>query len=415
LKLSGARSLFLPALVFALAALVRTTYVLNVEPTVSLENDAGYYDFFARSIARGAGYVTPDGHPTAFWPVGYPAFLGGLYWVFGESVGVARAANVVLDSLTAALIVVIGRRWWPDRLAGVAGGIYAFFPGAIGFTALTLSEPLFTFLLTAALAVLVHRGANDRWIASAVAFGVLTAAATYVRGLALLLPLLAGAWLFLAGGRSAHAVRFAATALAVVVLLSLPWAVRNTVRLGELTYLSTNFGQDLRTGHNPNATGGLDFHEQVAWAFQFTDRPPVEAELAKNRQGVREGIRYAVTHPLREIELSVRKVVRLYSDDADSLRWAEQYGASPLLGEAARSRLFLLFNAYYYFVGVVAVIGLASGLRARAPWALLGALVVIYWTVVHVAFFAEPRFHAPLLPLIALLAAGVRASGKKIR
>lgn len=399
----------MPAAVFGVAFVVRLVYVLNVEPGVSLENDAGYYDFFARSIAAGRGYVMPEGHPTAFWPVGYPAVLAGVYSVFGEGLRAAQLANVVLDSAAAAMLVIIARRWWADRYATAAGGVYAFFPGAVGFTALTLSEPLFTFLLVASLAVLVYKERLGGWLAVALAFGVLVAAATYVRGLALLLPVVAAGWLVFEGERAAKAARFAGVALAVVVLLSVPWAVRNTVRLGELTYLSTNLGQDLRTGHNPNATGGLDFQEQVAWAFQFADLPPVEAELAKNRQGLREGLRYALTNPLHEFELSARKIARLYVDDADSLRWAEQHGASPLFSDGARDQLFLLFNGYYYVVGAVAVVGLIVGLRRRSSWATLAALLIGYWTIVHIAFFAEPRFHAPLLPVLALLAVGVLA------
>jgi 4-amino-4-deoxy-L-arabinose transferase-like glycosyltransferase len=409
-----ARTLALFGLVFLLALAVRLVYVLNVPPEVLLANDAGYYDYFARSIASGNGYVMPEGHPTAFWPVGYPAFLAGVYLLFGESLKAAQLVNALLDAGTAVLVMAIARRWWSIELSALAGGIYALFPGAIGFTALTLSEPLFTFLLTASLALVVYSDRFQRgWLMPALAFGLLAALATYVRGLALLLPLLAAFWLLIHGYRTDAALRFGLTAMAVVVLLSLPWAVRNTVRLGELTYLSTNLGQDLRTGHNPNATGGLDFQEQIGWAIQFVDLPPLEAELAKNREGVREAVRYALNNPRHELELSVRKVARLYGDDADSLRWAEHFGVHPVFGDATRSWLFALFNGYYYLVAAASIVGLGLGLKKREPWATLGLALLAYWTLVHIAFFAEPRFHAPLLPVLALLAVGTLASGKE--
>jgi 4-amino-4-deoxy-L-arabinose transferase-like glycosyltransferase len=394
-----------PLAVFGLALAVRLAFIALVQPDVNLGNDAGQYDAFARAIASGRGYVTPDGEPTAFWPVGYPAFLAFLYLLFGQSVVVGQLANAFIDACTAVLVLLIGRQWLSYSGGLVAGSAYALFPGAIGFTALTLSETLFTALLAASILVLALNQSSERisrsWI---LAFAGLVTAATYVRGIGLLLPVIAAAWLAMAA-RWNVAARFGLAAVALVLLLSLPWAVRNSVRLGGVTYLSTNLGQDLRTGHNPNATGGLDFQEQLAWAFQFTDMPPVEAELAKNRQGLREGLRYALAHPLHEVELSARKVARLYRDDADSLRWVEHYGVHPVFGEKTRKGLYAVFNGYYYLVGAAAAIGLFLGLRERAPWALLALLLVAYWTVVHIVFFAEPRFHAPLLPVLSLLAA----------
>jgi hypothetical protein len=36
--------------------------------------------------------------------------------------------------------------------------------------------------------------------------------------------------------------------------------------------------------------------------------------------------------------------------------------------------------------------------------------LVAYWTLAHIAFFGDPRFHAPVVPMVAVLA-GVAVAG----
>ena len=52
--------------------------------------DGHYYEFGARRIAAGLGYSDdvmiaghPVWHPWCHYPVGYSAFLGAFYWLFG--------------------------------------------------------------------------------------------------------------------------------------------------------------------------------------------------------------------------------------------------------------------------------------------------------------------------------------------
>src|SRR5205807_616316 len=81
-----------------------------------------------------------------------------------------------------------------------------------------------------------------------------------------------------------------------------------------------------------------------------------------------------------------------------------------------RSRLHFLADGNFYLACVLAFAALSAGLVRRRPWAILIALVAAYWTAVHIVFFAEPRFHAPLQPVIALLAGGaVLDLGRAIR
>eukprot|EP01037_Dinobryon_pediforme_P038385 gene38385-46361_t len=65
---------------FALALLVRIALLVLVPQNAM--SDGEWYMVRAAEMARGMGYQEA-GHPTAFWPVGYPALLAGSMLLFG--------------------------------------------------------------------------------------------------------------------------------------------------------------------------------------------------------------------------------------------------------------------------------------------------------------------------------------------
>jgi 4-amino-4-deoxy-L-arabinose transferase-like glycosyltransferase len=400
------RSITLPAAIVLLAAGVRLAWVASVDPDVGLLDDAGYYNFFARALADGRGYIREDGVPTAFWPVGYPAALALMYEAFGPSLTAAKLFNVVLGAAATALVYALARSWFTRATAAVAALLYALWPGAIAYTSVTMSETLFTVTFLASLLLLAGApGRPEHAALGAIALGVVAASANYVRGQALLLPLLALPWLMHQSWRPAKAVAYAALAMATVLLLSLPWLVRNTDRFGGLTFLSTNTGINFWLGHRDGANGGPDYHAQLEFARRFDHLPRIEQEPAWSREGLSDGLDYAISHPLEEVRLSGLKIYQLYRSDADALLWNEQNGATPIFSDTMRYALRVVMDGYYYAVALLAIAGLYLGWRRREVWPVFFCLVFGYWTLVHIVFYGEPRLHVPLQPLLAVLAA----------
>ena len=79
--------------------------------------DGHYYDFGARRIAQGLGYsddLVVNGvtlwHPWCHYPVGYSAFLGFFYKVFGDGPGVAKRVNAVVGALLPVATWLLARR-----------------------------------------------------------------------------------------------------------------------------------------------------------------------------------------------------------------------------------------------------------------------------------------------------------------
>ena len=187
----------------------------------------------------------------------------------------------------------------------------------------------------------------------------------------------------------------------------MPWMIRNYAESSAFVPIASNSGVDFYIGHSEGADGrGRIVNELV---FRYPELPPAEAEAQVSRDGFREGLEFALKHPAREIELAARKVFFLYYSDHAALAWTDAHGERPFLAERTRDALAGISNVYYFSVMALAAAGITLWLlrrswRADAVGVLLVS-VVVYFTLVHVAFFADPRFHAPLMPIFCVWAA----------
>ena len=79
---------------------------------------------------------------------------------------------------------------------------------------------------------------------------------------------------------------------------------------------------------------------------------------------------------------------------------------APIFDRRRDRALALLADVPFYAVLVLALAGARRAFSRRRPAALILPMSAIYITLLHGALFAgDPRFHAPLLPVLAILAA----------
>jgi hypothetical protein len=196
--------------------------------------------------------------------------------------------------------------------------------------------------------------------------------------------------------------------VAAAALLVVPWVVRNSVALETGPVLATNTGYNLRIGHASYATGG--FATPVDLYRDQGDRSWQERELMYNDAGTSRALRYAVRHPVREVELSGRKVMWLWRSDTQALDWVAP-GAH--LGRARDPVRFIIDGSYF-----VLLVFAAIGLRFRPPRGVVDLVVLTVgsWTLFHIVFFGYPRFHVPvlvvLIPIAVYGAACIAASSE---
>jgi 4-amino-4-deoxy-L-arabinose transferase-like glycosyltransferase len=432
---------------FAVALAVRciVVTVFGVEPTW----DGAFYHRGAISIAEGNGYSGPaiiDGQPGrapwSHYPVGYSAFLGAVYALFGSGNSVAPLANAVVGALTASLAFLLASDLLGRQRAKIAGALVALHPGLVLYCVLLMTEPLagFLVLLTGYLA----RRLGQRRFAG-IASGVALALGAFVRPQSLLTgPLLL---LMFVGSWRRRVAQTALAALTTALLLA-PWALRNCAELDGCALISTNGGWNLAIGalsetgrfraltpedgcvgvdgpvaqdrcwrergwaaikrdpwawlgRIPDKLGHTYNHESFAVAYI------AEAESSEWDRDRTWRVMNIMTslHHLLMLAAALGMVARFSRQ-----RWREQWGPIALLAALA------LFVAYalslperpLFWVGVlIPVIGLLR-LPGAPPISdgfryLLGLLAVTSLT--HMLFFGDDRYHLAVSPVFCILAA----------
>jgi hypothetical protein len=371
-------------------------------------HDQGLYLLHASGIADGDGYGFPNGEPTAYYPVGYPGALAGVLWLarqlpFSDTpYVVATVFNIVLGTATVVLVFELARRLFDPVVGLVAAAVVAVWPNLVFHTATPLSETLFNALLVGAMVVLCRRPWPARgpepWRLAA--FGLLLAFSALVRPISLLvLPLLAGV-LWLAARRLATAaVGIGVVALVVVVVIA-PWTLRNRSVMGETVLISTNTGDNLCIGHHEGATGAFVLTEFCAGRFEGLRRP--EYELRRDEDGTSKARRFALDHPGEEVRLLFSKLHYLVQHDHDGLDAVESYREDPFIGKGFRRFLEVVADGFALVAALLGAAGLAALFSRRDPrrLALLAMLVAV--AVAPLAFFGDPRFHVPVVPLLSV-------------
>jgi 4-amino-4-deoxy-L-arabinose transferase-like glycosyltransferase len=395
-------------LVVAFAVRLAAILVIEVNPRAQWSFDMTWYDGMARRLLAGKGYTSFRGAPTAQWPPGYPLLLAGVYAVLGQHVLVAKLVNAGLATASVLVTYLIGRELGRPRVGLAAAALLAVFPGDVLFAPTVLTEPLFAALVATALWVFLRwtRGGEaglGRWAA----FGALLGLATLVRGTGLLLlPIFSLAWLAQGAGLGRTARWTAAAALGLVVVL-VPWTVRNQLRLGAFVVVATDGAASLWVGHSPVATGGHSFALRGAWRERFGHfhrLPPLQAEIEVARAETREALGWMLRRPDRVVALVPAKVYHMFKHDRGALGWMEPW-LQRRLHPTTRRGLEGLVDGYFFAVLALALVGARHFLRPDDRRAALVPIAVAWLVLAHaVLFFGSPRFHHPLLPLLSLLA-----------
>jgi Dolichyl-phosphate-mannose-protein mannosyltransferase len=392
--------------IVGVAFVVRFAWVLYAaRPTKGLQ-DPTLYLFFGGQISNGEGYVDLGGGPTAYYPVGYPATLGGLFWLLKHTPipddfeMAAGVLNLVLGTATVALLFDVGRRLFDNRVGLVSAAVLAVFPNLVFHTAVALTETLFNFLVMAALLVLVSaswRRHHLGWRRLAV-FGALLALSALVRPISLFfLPVLFVVWV-LAGWGWRPALRQVGVACIATAVVIAPWTIRNIFVMDAPVVISTNIGDNLCMSRTPDATGGFLLDAECFQGYENLERP--EYETRRNNEAIRKAAEFAVEHPLDELRLMFWRAYYTIQNDHDGLDAAESYHRNPFIPDRWRDVLATLADAYFFVTLVLAVLAIRA--FWRDPKRRFFLLAMASMAVQPLIFFGDVRFHVPVLPFLAL-------------
>jgi len=388
--------------VVALVALLPRLYVAiawSREPVW----DGHYYHLGAERLAEGFGYsedALVAGHvvwrPWIHYPVGYSFLLSLFYRVFGAGLLVAPVLNALLGGAVAAVVHRIGRHFTTPGRAMLAAALVALHPGLIAYSPLVMTEVLATtLLLSAGLLLLAWPGTWRAYLGAGAVLGV----ATLVRPDSLLaLPLVV-----LMGGRpfTKSLVR-ALAALAVALVVVLPWTYRNCQTLDGCALVSTNGGWNLAIGA---LTPTGRFHTLKA----SDGCAVVSGQVQQDDCWRKVGQARILANPGRWLGLIPKKLEQTYNHESYAVEYLHE--ADPGVWTEPRrvaGREFL--TLFHRLLLVAAALGAVSALHwvKPPPWddaVQIGLGVVIMMFATFAAAREEHAFYwlPSLLPLVALL------------
>lgn len=381
------------AAVLAVATLLRLACVLALPSP--LESDYLGYWVMANNLAEGRGLSLEDGRPTAWLSVGYPILLGSAFWLFGSSIALAKALNLLLGVASVLLLYLAARALFRSVAAAALGALLlAVCLDVVIYTAYIAKENLMTFLLLAQLALAAHANGSAAWRAwGVILFGVATGGLALTGNAALgLMPAFALLILFRTGSL-ARTIGYLAVAGLAAALVVAPVVWRNHAAFGTFG-VNNNSGFNLYIGNNPTAT---PYFEDIATTPLG---PRWQALIAEHGEGGASRIagnlarRHIADHPGDTLRLALRKAVAFWEPPTHS--GEHQEGGTERL-------VRMLWLVQYVLFCALALLSLVEVRRhGRAILVLL--LMAAAYTGVHMIFYVIYRYRVPIMPVVCILA-----------
>lgn len=390
------------------AALVRLVLLLAFHD-LELRMDEIQYQELAVNLAQGRGFVLGE-RPTSWRPPLYPAVLAGLYTLTGSTnPDVARALQAVLSLLTAVVAYGLGHRLFGGRAAVGAAAVVAFYPSFLFYNNHVLTEIVFTFLLTLAVwcfSEYLRRPGAVRAAVTGLAFALAVLARDIMWPMAIVVAAFA---LWFPAVRPALRVRHAAVLLLVFAVVLVPWVVRNTRLQGVFTLISTNGGVVFMEGNYEHTPLDRSWRAHTLEPELKVRRllPTDVSEGERQRLAFRYGLAYMLEHPGLTAKRALLKAANVWGLEREitGVLLAGGYGAVPRAGIVA---VTLAITGAYALTVLGAVVGLCVALSRPGrglPLHLFTLVLVVFVTAAHALVFGHPRYHLPLVPILALYAA----------
>lgn len=404
---------------------LRVLYVAAALPNPPIYGDGAQYMAYAWNLLHhgifscsipGSAEVVADGYRGPGYPLFLAVALGMARDNVGAALGYVHAGQVMLGSATVLLTIALARQWLGRGAAILAGILIACWPHLISFCGVVMSETLFGFLLVLGMWLLVlgvRRAAHWLFGFAGLALG----AAYLVNPVLLFFPIAAAVVVARRCGWRASAILVAAFALA-----PLAWNLRDAnlpLQYGASRRAMENFVQ----GSMPLYMRAFNSRWVDADARHIVDAATTETVVMFDDPvvGLVDVLERMRTRPLTYLSwYLLDKPWQLWA-------WPIIIGTGDIYYPPTRHSPFdqiillqCMKQAFEWMNPVIFVLAMftavwvfaRAGVHTELPFpAIVLALFVVYVTVIHMIFQAEPRYSIPYRPFEVLLAlAGAAAA-----
>jgi 4-amino-4-deoxy-L-arabinose transferase-like glycosyltransferase len=352
--------------------------------------DSVQYTALAKNLLAGNGYRGADhmlakkGELTAFYAPAYPIFIAGLYAVFGQSEKVVLIAHVLLGLLSIYLVYLLGARLYSETAGVIAALIFGLIPQIVHYEFLLISETLFIFLVLI-IAILMVDVLNDEnsSLRQYVLIGLLLGVAYLCRQTVLILPLVFSVAVWFK--RKDKGVAWVAKRLSIfavlVLLVIMPWAVRNYVVFGEFMFGTTTAPATLWWG-TYEETG----KELGPLIDDYKRKHPDKGEVEMSHMMSAEA----------KTRLSSMNLSQLSTMMLHRLRRMFGYPAKHVNIRGVQTRTGVFYTFLY-----LGILGFFASARRHPERAMFAWFIVLTFSL-HMATLAVFRYSMPMVPFLVI-------------
>jgi 4-amino-4-deoxy-L-arabinose transferase-like glycosyltransferase len=384
-------------LILVAAVLIRIPVALYMGDQVTVLpgiQDQVSYNALARSLLEGRGYsftkawypFTPANTPTAHWSFIYPLYLAGIYAVTGYHPLAARLLQAAVGgALICFLVYLIGRRV-ADEVIGLVGAalaaVYGYF---IYYSAALMTETFSIVLILVSLYLALEvkeKPTPLRWAMLGLSLGV---AALLRQTVLLFVPFLL-VWLLWELKQEGIRWWYVAVPVAAIILMIVPWTVRNYLVYHQFLLLNSNAGYAFYASNNPNME--TDWRNELVVV-------PVPKELAGKNEAqldralTQKGFESILEDPKRILLLDLNKTLEYF-------RFWPSSDSSPI----SNVNRVLSFGLYLPFM----LVGLAFSFSRWRNYIPLYLFMAIH-TAIHLFSWPSPRYRLPVDATLMIFAA----------
>jgi 4-amino-4-deoxy-L-arabinose transferase-like glycosyltransferase len=408
------------ALILVVGFVLRLALLIGVGHSPQLHGDEPDYNQLAVNLVEHGEYAFRSGDPnsgplvlTSLRPPLYPAFVAGIYQLFGlENWLVVGAIQTLLSLGTVWIVYRLGMKIYSAQVGVCAAALVCFYPSLLGYNNFILAEGLFTFLLCATLLALVRSVQVNSLPAFGVS-GVLLGLAALTRSVVWLLPVVLGLYLLavVPGGLRR---RFAAASVmcAAFAATIAPWAIRNSRLQETFVAIDVMGGRNLMMGNYEftplyRSWDAISVQGEHSWVHVLSSKGLIVeggTQGKLDKIALRYGLAFMVAHPGLTLERSLAKFFNFWQLERELIAGAKQ-GEFGTVSSFAFLLLALLIAGTYVgvmFAGIFgAVICAPNNLKVHG----LLLLVIAFVCGMHTIVFGHSRYHLPLMPIVFIYSA----------
>ena len=429
--------IFLWILTISLAVkLMLWLFILLTDSRRFIDHDSKSYQNIAIALLKTGMYaISPERaqEPETNRMPGYPTFLAILYRTTLVDPSIAILAQIVISTVSGALVYWIAISLWGEKTALLAALLFVLDLGFLAFSLVLLTETLFSFLLLCVFAMLIPALQPPYGGKFAFLTGLFLALATMVRpiGYYLFAPLLIG--LIILGLRNHQgwrSLRAPAYFLFPLLLIVGGWQTRNYLLTGYGTFSRIQGELLLRKSAEIVAARDKITFEDASKRIadeqkkRFGSRDKQSLEKI-DRFWVKEGALYLMKYPSYYLKREARRSVRVFVPAGN--RMISLFGPVPGRGPfgdlrrlsakkyvnrwvVRRSVLFfftilMVLHLCLLYAGAFIAIWLSWKKHPVRAIHIFYAVIFLYFLVISLAIGFQSRFLLPAIPLLHLYTA----------